>query len=607
MCGIGGILLNRGGVDVPHDLMLERLAHRGPDVASTHLGQRLRLLHTRLSIIDLKGGNQPLFSSDGQCVLIANGEIYNYLELRTVLLAGGHRFATNSDCEAILHAYIAYGLDCLQHLEGMFAFALYDRARQRLLLARDRLGIKPLYLAETPLGWAFASEIKALRPLLSRTPTVDLHALGQYFQGQFCRGRGTLMAGVERVLPGEAVCFDLSGAEPALRRWRYWQPRCEPQFEVDDFDTIAAGFDELIMQVTEQHLRADVPYGLLLSGGVDSSLLLALMRRLGAGRPRTFSFAFEEAVDRSDALAARAVARRFDAEHSECRMPARDLLGHVAHTVWATDDLFADPANVPTSSLGRVASREVKVVLTGEGGDEVFAGYGRYRRHPIQSWGKGLGVADCGFRTRTVFDTCAARDIFGPALYDAARACRQPLLDAWQAFPAHWSRLQRMQCTDLSGELADSLLPKVDRMLMSWGVEGRVPFLDHRVVEFGLGLPDALKVRGRYGKVFLKKWGERYLESDGLWSRKRGFSVPVGRMFHDRFLTSLREALPRSGAVIAFLRPDRVRALVDRQRVRGDASGQLWPVLLLALWYRLHVEGDSGRPPSDIDPLEVLR
>jgi asparagine synthase (glutamine-hydrolysing) len=274
--------------------------------------------------------------------------------------------------------------------------------------------------------------------------------------------------------------------------------------------------------------------------------------------------------------------------------------------IWATDDLFSDPANVPTSWLAQATAKDVKVVLTGEGGDEVFAGYGRYRRHPLHYFGKGLMDAGCGFHLYGIFNDRAAKEIFNPALYDAARFWRKPLQEEWRNYPRQWSRLQRMQGIDIDGEMANVLLPKVDRMLMSWGVEGRVPFLDHRVVEFGLSLPDSMKISGRNGKVFLKKWGERYLSCDDIWGKKKGFAVPLGKMFNNTFLGKLSGILPRSGAVTALLQPDGVKALVNRQRTQGDVSNQLWRILVLAIWYKLHIEGDSSRPPAKMDLLELL-
>lgn len=214
--------------------------------------------------------------------------------------------------------------------------------------------------------------------------------------------------------------------------------------------------------------------------------------------------------------------------------------------------------------------------------------------------------AGCGFHLYGIFNDRAAKEIFNPALYRAARFWRKPMSEEWHAYPRHLSRLQRMQNIDIDGEMANVLLPKVDRMLMGWGVEGRVPFLDHRVVEFGLSLPDSLKVRGRIGKFFIKKWGERYLNIDDLWHKKRGFAVPAGRMFTGNFLDKLFDVLPYSSAVTTFLQPEGVKTLMNRQRAQSDVSDQLWRILMLALWYRIHIEGNGLRPPSEIDPLELL-
>jgi asparagine synthase (glutamine-hydrolysing) len=536
-------------------------------------------------------------------VLVANGEIYNFVELREELQTRGHRFSTCSDCEVILHAYSAYGLDFLPHLAGMFAFALYDRPRQRLILARDRLGIKPLFLAHLPQGLAFASELKALFPLFSGRPEIDPIGLVQYLQNQFNSGRTTILRDVERVLPGEALWLE---AGQVVKRWHYWSALDLEPREVD-YEHAEAQFDGLMETVMRQHMRADVPFGLFLSGGVDSSVLLALLSRYSEEPIRTFSVGFQESPPNRELVFAERTAQDFSSRHTVIRPHATAMLERFPYTVWAADDLMRDYANLPTALLAQEASRELKVVFSGEGGDEVFAGYGRYRASPLERWVKGLiSPGSGGFRTSGNFRGPWPARLFGPTLQEALRASREPFVAAWQEAPRSWTDLQRMQYTDITTSLPDNLLVKLDRMLMGWGVEGRVPFLDHRVVEFGLALPDRLKVNGKQGKWFLKRWASRFLPQEQVFARKRGFHVPLDRWLNDDFYERLKRRLPHHPAVRAWFQPEGIQRLVDQGSRNGIAVRMLWALLQFTLWYAIFIEGRGERPAVVQDPLELI-
>ncbi|HKJ72219.1 MAG TPA: asparagine synthase (glutamine-hydrolyzing), partial [Gammaproteobacteria bacterium] len=486
MCGIAGVYLNSGQVaQSVLGRFCRALGHRGPDDAGVLADGPVGLAHTRLSIIDLAGGHQPLVTADGELALAANGEIYNYLELRADLKARGFRFATGSDCEPLLHAYRDRGDDFLDAVEGMFAFALYDRARRRLVLARDRLGIKPLFIARRPEGLYFASELKALLAVMPAKPGVDPAGLAQYLESGFTSGRATVLEDVERVLPGEMITVEADGR---VERRPYWSALEVAPLETD-FEGAVERFDALLEQTMGQHMRSDVPYGLFLSGGVDSAVLLALLSRYAGEPVRTFSVGFEAGSVADELPAARAMAERFGSRHEEIPVDSQRLWRHLPHAVWAADELMGDYANAPTSLLARAAGRELKVVFTGEGGDEVFAGYGRYRSRGLQRWLRALAAPGTGgFRTRGTFTRLGRHGLFGPTLAGAAAGWREPFVAAWGETPGAWSDLQRRQYVDLRTWLGDDLLVKADRMLMAWGVEGRVPFLDHRVVEFGLAL-----------------------------------------------------------------------------------------------------------------------
>lgn len=581
------------------------LSHRGPDDLGIFTDGSIGLAHTRLSIIDLSHGHQPLFACDGKLALVANGEIYNYIELREQLGRLGYQFSTHSDCEVILQAYAESEVDFLEHLHGMFAFALYDQSRKRLILARDRLGIKPLFLAHTPDGIAFASELKAFLPLFGKTLEIDPLGLAQYLQYQFSTGATTIFKNVERILPGEAVCIDTETGKIA-RRWRYWSARdIEPRDIC--YEEAEREFDDLMETVMRQHMRSDVPFGLFLSGGVDSSVLLALLNKFGDAKVRAYSVGFRESRADEEIAFAKQLAQRYTSHHTVLH-PERDaMFQRLPFTVWAADELMRDYANMPTAMLAEETGRELKVVFSGEGGDEVFAGYGRYRMSTLEYWARNLLVPGTGgFRTRGTFRRQWPQRLFGPELRDAGNKVRQPFIDAWRETPATWSRLQRMQYVDLTTALPDNLMVKADRMLMGWGVEGRVPFLDHRVVEFGLALPDRLKIDGKQGKLFLKRWAARFMPEEQLRAPKRGFGVPVDKWFTKDLLERLGKILPQHPAMRAWFQPEGVRRLIDNAHGNSVNVRMLWSLLQFAIWHRIFIEGRGERPPIDQDPIDLI-
>jgi asparagine synthase (glutamine-hydrolysing) len=600
MCGIGGVLMKHDCADPG---LLERmaatLAHRGPDDLGMHVAGPLGMVQTRLSIIDLEHGHQPLV--DGALALTANGEIYNFVELRRSLEARGRRFATASDSETILHTYALDGCDGLRSLNGMFAFALFDANARELVLARDRLGVKPLYYAHLDDRLLFASELKALLAVWPREREIDPGALLQSLQNRFNTGETSLVRGIRRLPPGTALVVD---AELKVREHRYWSP-LDVRPRRLDFDEAVEEFEPLFRRVMLEHLRADVPHGLFLSSGVDSGILLAMVSEL-TGRPvHTFSVGYRDPAIGDELADAATIARRFEADHVEIRLDRDEVFRRLPHTVWSTDDLLHDYACLPTSFLAERAARALKVVLTGEGGDEVFAGYGRYRRTLPQRWLKNMvAPGSGGYRTRGEWRSDWVRDVLGPELRAADAARRAPVIAAWRATPADWTDVTRCQLADLVTWLPDELLVKTDRVLMSFGLEGRVPFLDHRVVEFGLSLPDSLKVGGRQGKLFLKRWGERRLPPTHLWRRKRGFYVPMRGWLHGAFLDRLAVHLPGHPAIRRWFRADAVARLLREQQSGGNMTHAIWGLVQLAIWHRIFIDGHV--PGRDEDPVEWI-
>ena len=615
MCGIAGIFLRQHPVDRQRlDSLANRLSHRGPDKTKTYLDGSLGLAHTRLSIIDLVGGDQPLFSDNGRLALVANGEIYNFIELRRDLESRGAVFTTHSDCETILHAYQHYGDGFLEKLNGMFAFALYDSLEGKLILARDRLGIKPLFFAETNEGVFFASEQKALFPILPGGPAIQPDALIQSLETRFNTGRKTIVRGIERLQPGEVVTFT-SGV--LISRRHYWSPfdqSSEPNrlgFKNRvgfDYEEAAETFEALMGQVMLEHMRSDVPFALFLSGGVDSSVVLEWLRREeGTRELAAYTVSFADAPKNDDAQAAKTIANRFKLRHSIIELNQQTLFNHLPFAVWAADDFIIDPAILPTSLLARETARDFKVVFSGEGGDELFAGYGRYRRTKLQRWlANLLRSGSGGFRTRGMLGGEWRKHLLSPLLREHLPAGRFGIITAWGSTPNIWSDLQRMQATDMATELTDQLLVKVDRMLMAWGLEGRVPLLDHRLVEFALRLPDELKVHKREGKLFLKRWAEPVFGSELIRRPKSGFTVPVGLFMQGDNLQKLGKILPGHKAFSGLFMPSGIDALVNRQSAKKDVHDILWSLLQFAVWHRIFIEGNGEKPEVFANPIEFI-
>jgi asparagine synthase (glutamine-hydrolysing) len=604
MCGIAGIV-RRGAAVEPEELapMLDALGHRGPDGSGVFTSGPFGLAHTRLAIIDLAGGNQPMMDGTSRLALAANGEIYNFVELREELEAQGRCFATRSDSETILQAYAVNRHDFIDSLHGMYAFALVDEARQRLILARDRLGIKPLFYTRLPDRLIFASEIKAILPFLPGAPDINATAFSEFLHDAFASGRRTVLAGIHRVLPGELVEID---AELGVSRRRYWSTLDIAPREIS-LDEAAEELDSLLHRVTREHLRSDVPYGLFLSGGNDSAILLALHRRVRNEPLRTFSIGYGDDTIRDELADAERIAGIFGARRRSIRLQPSSLFRRLPLTVWACDELMRDYASLPTAALAETASAELKVVLTGEGGDEVFGGYRRYRKHPLVSLERAAGAPGSGgFRTRSSWRRRGGRKALGNELLQHVDDFRRPFVEAWASTPRGWSHLQRCQHTDLVTALPDNLLVKVDRNLMAFGVEGRVPFLDSRVVEFGLSLPDRLKVANGNTKVLLRHWAERYLPKDHLYKKKTGFVVPAREWLSGELLDGLESRLMANHAIREWFNVGRLPALFAAQRRRNLATREIFCLTQFAIWHQLFIERPGARPSADEDPLDWI-
>lgn len=605
MCGIAGAFLRQGVVSKQAiDRTNLTLAHRGPDGSGYFQDQSIALLHTRLSIIDLEGGSQPLFSEDKNLCLVANGEVYNYVELRQHLESLGHHFHTHSDCEPIIAAYKQYGDSFLNKLQGMFAFALYDRVTERLLIVRDRLGIKPLFLQQDEKGVYFASEIKALLAINSQTAQVNPDGLVQFMQNNFSSLDTTLFKRIDRVLPGEAILIEKG---QIVKRFQYWKPEYVVPTRLTEAE-LQQQFDELMEQVMKIHLRSDVPFGLFLSGGVDSAVLLAMLDKYVDGTISTYSVGFPGTSVTNELNAANTMAQRYNTQHTVLELREHDLLRTLPHAIWSADELMGDYANLPVSLLARRASQDLKVVFSGEGGDEVFGGYARYRMPALKRFLKQLRYPGSGgFRMSKTLKSSWEKQLYGPQLLEHCNAWSVPFRTCWQALPDDWPLMSRMQAVDIQTWLADDLLVKADRMLMAWGIEGRVPFLDHRIVEFGLSLPAQMKMQGKDGKAFLRRWAEQYLPRDHLWGKKRGFTVPVYDWLRGPLLNDLYRLLPEHAGIKSWFNPITVRAVIQRQQLIGDMTQPVWRLWQFAIWHSLFIEGNGMMPAPETDPIDFLR
>lgn len=589
MCGIAGLALRKG--ETPPvavlDALARALAHRGPDGGGHHVAGNVALAHTRLAIIDLAGGDQPLFA--GAAALVANGEIYNYRGLREA-----HRLAcaTGSDCEPPLHLFRRDGIGFAEALRGMYAIALHDRGTRQVVLARDRFGIKPLYMAEVPAalggGIAFASEPQALLAARLVVPRVRPEARAELLQLQFTTGAETIFEGITRVLPGETVVL----ADGAVTERRRLAALPEGPPEAIGAEAALARLDAALEESVALHQQSDVPYGMFLSGGTDSAAVLAMMARLNENPVHAFTAGFDIPGAADERAQAARVAAAAGARHATVAVTEAMVWRHLPEIVAAMDDPAADYAIIPTWFLGRAARQAgVKVVLSGEGGDEMLGGYGRYRA-AMRPWWLG-GKAP---RARGSFDR------LGEVL-------REGVLEGWrdgiaaaeaQAASPGRTRLMAAQALDVADWLPNDLLVKLDRCLMAHGVEGRTPLLDPGIAAACYRLPDALKVQGGSGKWLLRQWLAQHLPASEPHRPKQGFTVPIGAWIEGvgERLGPLVAAQP---GVAEIARPDRVAALFRHagEKHRGFAA---WHLLFYALWHRRHVEGR----PAEGDVFAVL-
>jgi asparagine synthase (glutamine-hydrolysing) len=641
MCGIAGKLFHDSSARVePGELqaMLQPMAHRGPDGQGIHLDRNAGLGHLRLSIIDLSTGDQPMANEDGSIWLVFNGEIYNYQELREQLLAKGHVFKSRSDTEVIIHAYEEFGEDCVSRLRGMFAFALWDSKRRRLFIARDRVGIKPLYYFHNAKAFYFASELKAIIADPAVPRDINPLAIRKFLSFNYVPGEDTLFKGVLKLLPGHWLMVE----QGRVTTRQYWDLRFTTERWSMPYDKAVEELHSLLAATVRDHMIADVPVGVLLSGGVDSSAVLSFAVNGTDKKVKTFTVGFDGDQVVDERPYARLSAQRFGTEHFEATITAQNFWDFLPSYVWHMEEPVCEPPAVALYYVTKLARNHVKVLLSGEGGDEAFAGYPNYPNMlrvqrlgsllgplarlagsgagiagsllgdpRLQRYGAALGrpLADHYFsRTSgptSFFNRHAERFLTPDFLAEtngsaAAPALSQPstlnsqLSSAASAYIAHLAAavqdqglLNQMLYIDTKTWLPDDLLIKADKITMANSLELRVPLLDHQVLEFAASLPPEFKVRGKETKRILKSAFAKVLPTDVINRKKAGFPVPYEGWLRSEFNDQMRDLLLSNRAQSRGLfQPDDLRRLLQADSQDSEHSKQLFCLVTLELWHR---------------------
>jgi asparagine synthase (glutamine-hydrolysing) len=632
MCAICGIINFTSGDPVDEVLirrMTSVMSHRGPDDDGYLIDGRVGLGHRRLSIIDLTGGRQPIFNEDETAAIVFNGEIYNYRDLARELVSKGHAFRTRSDTETILHAYDEYGDDCVNHLRGMFGFAIWDSRKQRLLLARDRLGIKPVYYYRDSRMIAFASEIKALLEIPSIARHVDPESLDLYLSLRYVPGPRTMFRNIFCLQPGHILSVDSLGVHVR----RYWDIDYDRRSE-DSPQQSLEKFRELLAETVRLRLVAEVPLGVFLSGGLDSSAILATMAatRNEVGfqdRVKTFSIGYDGpgGEEANEFEYARLAASAFATDHHEYRLTAAEFEAFVPDLVWHLDQPLADPSCIPLYYISRLAREHISVVLSGEGADEILAGYGIYKRMatldrihrqvpgisrlapwlarvtPSEVLRRYVRMSGRSLEHR-YHGVCRGFTLEGKESLIGEDRARQSEVDMEEVFGGYFrsarnaSPMNRMLYVDAKVWLPDDLLNKADRMTMANGLELRVPFLDHKLVEFAAALPDASKLEGGNGKGILRSAMRGVLPEAILKRPKKGFPVPLSSWLRGPMRRFARDNLLQANSACAGGYVDRQavsRTVEEHETGRADRSQEIWTLLVLEFWHRQFIDNRVQR------------
>ena len=627
MCGINGIAFSsRSGRQIDERIltkMRDVQFHRGPDGGGNFVEGQIGLGHRRLSIVDVSDGGQPMFNEDKSLVIIYNGEVYNHADYREELEAKGHIYQTHCDTETIIHLYEEYGTRCVEKLRGMFAFAIWNRTKKELFIARDRLGVKPLYYVHDEQGnLFFGSEIKTILEASAVKPEINYNALPDQFANHGTSKDETLFVGVKRLLPGHTMLWQ----DGKLEIKKYWDVSFEPKHEPKSDAEYIEEWRDLFTHSVKLRLMADVPLGMFLSGGIDSSAIAAMMSTMVDEPIKTFSVGFKER-EANEFEYARIVANKYKTDHHEITITPEQFFAELPNLVWHEDEPIGFIASVPLYFVSKLAQQHVKVVLTGEGSDENLAGYGRYSkalqllnygekyesltpkflRSAIKAGANAVG----GKLTRTFltresdienlfFDNFA---IFGKAmqenLFSAETKSRIAEKNPY-FYQNEW--LEKMDAKELLDKLlyVDSktylheLLMKQDQMSMAASIESRVPFLDHKLVEFTAKMPTIMKLRGETTKFLLKEAMKGILPDEILYRQKMGFPVPVGSWFRNEFKHIVDEyVLSERSLSRGIFEADFVREIVAKHNAGENHDERIWHLVNFEIWQRRFIDGES--------------
>jgi asparagine synthase (glutamine-hydrolysing) len=620
MCGICGIF-DRSGEPIDRPLlsgMTAALQHRGPDGQGEFVDREIGLGHRRLSIIDVDGGSQPIANENGSLQVVFNGEIYNFVELREQLEGFGHQFATRSDTEVIVHAYEQWGRDCVRKFNGMFAFAIWDTVRRELFVARDHLGIKPLYYVDLGNRVLFSSEIKALLKDPDCPRAVDARGLADLFTFRYVPSPGTLFSGIRKLPPGHSMT--ISRDRMTIARFWEWVPCARDRFSEN---ALIEEYQALLEDAVRLQLRSDVPLGLFLSSGIDSGVLLALMSQHSSGPVRAFTIGFEGGEKNNEVDDARALAQMFGADHDFMMVTPDDYRQYYDKYMWDLEEPVGNETAAAFYFVSRITSQHVKVALTGQGADEPWAGYGRhlgakmsgyYSRVPqsvtdgiaslvaqvpgrferLKRSAVSLGESDALTRFAKIYSFFSAdmkEQLFNTHLKDQIHADAyhsKESLRRLQRDVQHLDPLTQILYIDTRSNLPDDLLMVGDKMSMANSLEARVPFLDYRLIEFIESLPPQMKLKGMTGKYLHKKALRKWLPDDVIWRKKKGFANPVEDWFRTMMRPFVEECLldPQS-ATAQFFDQTYIRRLLELDREgKEQFRRHIYLLVSFELWHR---------------------
>lgn len=626
MCGISGIIDQR----LPDTVILKKvkammhsMEHRGPDESGTFIRNGIGLGHQRLSIIGIEGGRQPIFNEDRSICIVYNGEIYNFKDVKEELISRGHIFTTQTDTEVIVHAYEEFGDDCIDNLRGMFAFAIWDERKKRLFIARDRLGIKPLYYIHRNKIFAFASEIKAFFVSQVLEPLVNIQALDSYITLNYVLGPETAFKEVQKLPPGHYLVFE----NDDLKINKYW--------DFHDIKKTALPLQDCIERLNQHlkesvkiHLMSEVPLGVFLSGGLDSSLTVGVMSELSTRPIKTFTVGYEGDTDVSELKYARVVAEHFKTEHYELMLNPAGFNDAIPQVLWHLDEPIGEYATVPLMLLSKLAKEHVTVMLSGEGADEMFGGYPvyfymslieRYQEIPEvlrrtilyillkmmvggRKYGKYMEWFSLPLERRylgngSYFTEGMKKRLYTDDMWNTVNRERlYSKVDSYYKKVSEQDPVSRMLYMDTKTWLPEDLLLKADKTTMAASLELRVPFLDHKLLEFATSLPSRMKVNFAETKYILKKAAHALLPRDIIYRRKQGFPVPMKKWLKTDLNHLAKEILlDTRSRQRGYFNTSFIEQMLNRHSTsEDDLNVNIWNLLVLEFWHRLFIDGDSG-------------